>query len=266
MVHTTVRPVDRLIEALKKDETKTLVTDSSITHIYLNTITVPGGEGQNDPLTLVWIVFPRDLVTLRACSVNKIGPANLLYETYSPKGALAMVNGGFYGFQGNNRETPIGLLISDGAQLSPPMPWKSGGFLVVSEKSDIEIVPIFQRDKLKNAKQALQSKPLLISDGKLAVKRDSKDQKFNRSAIGLTEEGNIVVATAVSPNMQAATLYDFGRFLALLRSVKGVKIQNALNLDGATDSHLYVESSGLHLGYGGSNYVPSALAIIPRQR
>jgi uncharacterized protein YigE (DUF2233 family) len=262
----TVHPhsSDILATALQS-ATTTLVENKENSNIYLNSVRVSDkGNDENGSFTLTWIVFPHDLVTVRTCRVNKIGPANLLYETYSPKGALAMVNGGFYAFKSGNRETPIGLLISDGSRISPTVDWKTGGFLVVRDKGQIDVVPISRKAEIGNPDQALQSKPLLIENGKLAVKRNQNDQPFNRSAIGITENGDIVVAVAIKDDNQAMTLYDFGRFLQLLNDLKHMKIKVALNLDGANDSHLYVVPSATHLGYGGSNYVPSALAILPR--
>jgi len=263
LTHDNRRVVDSINVALKKEETRTLISGDLGSNIYLNTASVVTGE-PGSPVTLAWIVFPHDRVAFRTCRINKIGPANNLYESYSPKRALALINGGFYGFNGENRETPLGLLISDGQQLSPIVnSWKSGG-VIVQRNTDAEIVPISQKDKLGNPSQALQSKPLLIEKGLLAVKTNANDEPFNRSAIGLTDKGDIVVAAAVRSDNQALTLYDFGRFLTLLKSVKGISIKVALNLDGATDSHLYIVSPAQHFGYVGSNYVPSALAIVPR--
>jgi uncharacterized protein YigE (DUF2233 family) len=187
-----------------------------------------------------------------------------LYESYSPKKALVLINGGFYAFNKNNRESPIGLLISDGQQVSPvAQSWKSGGVLV-KKNVDVDIVPISQKHDLGILDQALQSKPLLIENGSLAVKRNLKDEPFNRSAVGLTEKGDIVFVGAFKDDNQAVTLYDFAQFMKLLKAAKGVNVKVALNLDGATDSHLFIVSSGRHFGYAGSNYVPSALAIVPR--
>jgi len=255
--------IDAIGLALKKGETKTVIKNSLGSNIYINTVTVSEND-QRAPLTLVWVVFPHNLVTLRACHVNKIGPANLLYQNYSPKGALALVNGGFYGFNSDNRQIPLGLLISDGKRLSPAKPWTSGGILLVREQSEIDIVPISQKDRIGNPNQALQSKPLLIENGTLAVKLGQRDAPFNRSAIGLTEKGDIVIAGAFRDDTQAVTLYDFAKFLMLLRTLKTVNIKVALNLDGATDSHFYVVPSAIHFGYEGSNYVPNVLAILPR--
>ena len=249
--------------ALRTGEKKTLITSDIGTQIYLSTVSI-AIPGAGSPVTLAWVVFPHDRVTFRTLRVNKIGPSNHIYESYSPKGAIALINGGFYGFSEGNRESPIGLLVSDGEEFSPMMKsWKSGGVLV-QRGLDTDIIPISERNKIGNPVQALQSKPLLIDNGLLAVKLNSNDATFNRAAIGLTDKGDIVVAGAFRDDTQALTLYDFGQFLALLKTTKGVNIRVALNLDGATDSHLYVVSPAQHFGYAGANYVPSALAILPR--
>jgi uncharacterized protein YigE (DUF2233 family) len=258
-------PPDAIRDALRGTVTRTLISGNFRKSFYLNTVSVPESGTQRPPLTLVWIVFPRELVTLRACRINKIGPAKLIYETYSPTGAVALVNGGFYGFNDAHKGEPVGLLVSEGAQVSSPaLGWKSGGIIFSQEDSTVDIVPIAQKSKIGNPKTALQSKPLLIENGILAVKHDLSDHPFNRSAIGLTAAGDLVLAGAFREDNEALTLYDFGRFLALLGPATDLKIRIALNLDGATDAHFYLARAAVHFGYQGSNYVPDALAVVPR--
>jgi uncharacterized protein YigE (DUF2233 family) len=257
--------VDIISNALKGPLTRTLISGASKTGVYLSSVSVPGVDGDEGPLNLVWIMFPHDFATLRTCRVNKIGPANLLYETYSPPGALVLLNGGFYGFDDAHKGVPVGLLVSDGVQVSgPALSWKSGGIVFSREDSNVNIVPIASRLEIGSPKHALQSKPLLIEDGVLAVKHDKNDHPFNRSAIGLTATGDLIVVGAFREDGQALTIYDFGRFLVLLGPLKGLRIKIALNLDGATDAHFYISPSRMHFGYQGSNYVPDALAVVPR--
>jgi hypothetical protein len=257
--------IDSIANALREPGTRIPIGGSSRSTVFLNTVTVPSGGNEKELLTLVWVVFPRGTATLRVCSVNKIGPANLVYERYSPKDALAVINGGFYGFDSSDKGVPVGLLISEGNRLSDfANNWTSGGILLVRNQGDIEIVPIDEKNGLGNPREALQSKPLLIESGLRAVRRDRKDQPFNRSTIGITTAGDLVIAGAFTDDNQALTLVDFGKFLELLGKMKGVHITTALNLDGATDAHLHVISPTRHWGYEGSNYVPDVLAIVPR--
>jgi hypothetical protein len=256
--------LDSIAKALKEPGTRLPLRTSSQSPIFVNIVTVPSGDDKN-PLTLVWMVFPHGSVTLRARSVNKIGPANLLYETYSTNDALALVNGGFYGYDSSYKGTPLGLLISSGNRLSDfAHNWTSGGILLVREELDIQIIPISQKNELGTPKEALQSKPLVFENGLRAVKRNTKDQPFNRTSIGLTAKGDLFIAGAFRDDNQALTLYDFARFLELLGQVRSVHVQTALNLDGATDAHLHVTSPSRHWGYEGSNYVPDVLAVVPR--
>jgi len=103
--------LDLIAKALRQPTAKVLIKSNSRSAVFSTTISLPPNGSEKNSLTLVWAVFPRDSVTLRVCSVQKIGPANSLYETYSPKDALAVVNGGFYGYDALNRSTPVGLLI-----------------------------------------------------------------------------------------------------------------------------------------------------------
>jgi uncharacterized protein YigE (DUF2233 family) len=256
--------LDSIAKALKEPGTRIPIGSNSRSSIVVNSVTVPSAD-EKPPVTLVWVVFPHESVTLRACLVNKIGPANLLYETYSPKDALALVNGGFYGYDAANKGMPVGLLISNGNQISSfAQNWTTGGILLVRKESDTQIISIAQKGELGTPKEAIQSKPLLFENGLRAVKRDRKDQPFNRSGIGLTANGDLLVAGAFRDDSQALTLYEFGKFLELLGEVKGIQVQTILNLDGATDAHFHLVTPARHWGYEGSNYVPDMIAIVPR--
>src|SRR5215470_11019156 len=109
--------LNSIAKALSRPGKRLRLRGNSQSSILANIVTVPSEDGQNS-LTLIWMVFPHDSVTVRACRVNKIGPANLLYDAYSPKGALVLLNGGFYGYDGAHMAGPLGLLISDGKRLS----------------------------------------------------------------------------------------------------------------------------------------------------
>ncbi len=256
--------LDSIAKALQRPGTRLQLRSNSQAPVSAHIITVPSSDGQN-PLTLVWIVFPQNSVTVRASSVNKIGPANRLYDAYSPKDALVLLNGGYYGYDASHKARPLGLLVSNGNRMSDfATKWTSGGIILVRPELDIQIIPINKWNELSTPKEAIQSKPLLIENEALSVTRHPKDQPFNRSSIGLTTKGDLLVAGAFRDDNQALTLYDFGGFLELLGRLKGVHVRTALNLDGATDAHLHVISPAKDWGYEGSNYVPDVLAVVSR--
>jgi len=82
---------------------------------------------------------------------------------------------------------------------------------------------------------------------------------FNRSAVAVDKNGDLIIAGAFDDDGDAVTLIEFSQFLATPRSKGGPEAFYALNLDGGPDAHLYFPKIGLHLGYSGQNYVPNAI-------
>lgn len=253
--------IDWLKTAMTGPETEVALSQEKDHRFLLHSIEIDKASGGATGLHLVWIVLPRGSFSLSINLIDKIGPANDLYTIATSSGALLTLNGGFYMLRQGRAPAPLGLLRQNGKTLSPLATFSTGAVLVSNDQHEVEIIPIKRFSGGGGVHNALQSKPLLIEDGRLSIRPNKSDGLFNRVAIGVTENGDLCIAGAFKDDTQAITLYDFGRFLSLLRAKKGLPLRTVLNLDGATDAHMFLPATGLQLGYPGTNYVPDVITI-----
>jgi hypothetical protein len=92
--------------------------------------------------------------------------------------------------------------------------------------------------RLNDAAAIIQSDLLLIEDYTVAIHSDAQNQLWNRTTIGLTGAGELVLAGVFSANSLAFTLKQFADALGELRMAQGLDIRWALNMDGAYASFL----------------------------
>lgn len=252
---------DWLSSALVSQETKSQNSVGRGANVAMHSVTVVNPGETHDGVRLVWIAFPRNSFVLEVQRIDKIGPADDLYKaTVSDKTALT-VNGGPYFMVKGQTQVPLGVVIERGTVISPKAPFTSGGVVFSGSNIPVDIVGIKRFSISPGIINAIQAKPLLIENGRIAVGRDKTDRQFDRTAIGITANGDLVVAGAFRSDTQALTTYEFARFLALLRPLKGIALKTALNLDGATDAHIFFQPTAIHLGYHGTNYVPDVISI-----
>ena len=109
-----------------------------------------------------------------------------------------------------------------------------------------------------SVEHAIQSKPMLVEKGRAGIKSDPMPA-FNRVSVGIDKCGNIIIAGAFQSDGSALNLVEFSSLLSAPRRVGGPEALYALNLDGGPDAHLFFPAVGLHLGYGGQNFVPNAI-------
>lgn len=195
--------------------------------------------------------------------VRKLGKAKFLFEELAGDGDLVVVNGGFFGSDSAGKPYPIGLVICERNLTSKRASWTSGGVLMQSGES-ISIAPIGSYRGGPSIASAIQSKPILVSDGRIAIWSDDH-KTFNRTAIGLSEDGNIVVAGVFATDGKALSLYEFADFLSTSKSLGGPAVKVALALDGGPGAHLFFPSLSLHFGDLGDNYIPNTVHLRRRR-
>jgi len=217
----------------------------------------------NDPssphhgLKICWMLLPRPSIRMKVSDIRKSGPSNVIYAALAQPSDVVVMDGGFFGYGPNNSYVPVGLVITDGKVQSQRGRW-SGGGAVVQGRALLTVVPMSALPSLDHLQHAIQSKPMLVEGGKMGIKSDSKPP-FNRVAVGVNQDGNIIVAGAFQDDGTAVTLVEFSAFLSAKQSEGGPQAVYALNLDGGPDAHLYFPGIGLHMGYGGQNFVPNAI-------
>jgi uncharacterized protein YigE (DUF2233 family) len=207
-------------------------------------------------LTLVWTELPSSGVTLNVRDVRRYGAAYNLYSDEVPKSAVAAINGGFFGYDKAGKHMPIGLVISNEQVKSPVMRWTTGGVLAQDKSRRVQIVEI-HRPRPPSLTAAIQSKPLLVERGAVAIR--GEDPRFNRSGVALTQEGTLILAGAFESFGRAVTLKEFAEFLVALRIVDTIHVETALAMDGGPGAQLYFPTLDRHYGDHGDNYIPNIL-------
>jgi len=211
-------------------------------------------------LVLCWAVFPRSDVAVVVDDVRETGDSTAaLYERRAKPDDLAIVNGGYYGLDGAGKRIPLGLVVSEGTRRNRRATlWKTGGVLT---GSPLGILPLAKVSDTLDARYAVQSKPMLVEDGKLGI-RSTQGDLANRSAVALTRSGDVIVAVAFMPSDQAATLYEFAEFLATDVKRGGPGADWALAMDGGPGAHAYFPAAARHCGSSGPNYVPNMVHVV----
>jgi hypothetical protein len=217
----------------------------------------PDPQSPNHGIRLCWVRLPKSSTTLAVTDVLRSGVSSAIYESIKTNSDLVVMNGGFFAFGSKNDFVPVGLVISSGKRTSEFKNWSLGGF-VLQLRGTPTVVPLGQFGNLSGIEHAIQSKPMLVENSKIAIKSDP-NPPFNRSAVAVDRNGDIIVAGAFAENGDAVTLTEFSQFLAVPRSNGGPEAVYALNLDGGPDAHLYFPRPELHLGYSGQNYIPNAI-------
>jgi len=217
----------------------------------------PDPQSPTHGIKFCWLRLPKSSTALAVTDVSRSGVSNEIYESVTTSSDAVVMNGGFYGFGNKNDFVPVGLVIASGRRTSEFKNWSLGG-LVLQIHGAPTVVPVSQFRSLSGIEQAIQSKPMLIEDSKIGIKSDPHPP-FNRSAVAVDWNGDVIVAGAFAENGEAVTLIEFSQFLAIPRSKGGPEAAYALNLDGGPDAHMYFPKAKLHLGYGGQNYVPNAI-------
>jgi hypothetical protein len=185
-------------------------------------------------------------------------PAELFPAVFGSQ-ALGVMSGGFFDIDPSGRLIPLGLVKADGKTVSARFNWTSGG-IVAASAHGVSILPIASAGAASDHSDVLQSKPLLVEDGRDGI-RSAGDDRFDRSAIALDARGHIYFFVLHEPSGAAGSLAEFSRLLLGYRSSDGQPILNALAMDGGPGAHLYVPALGRHCGAGTANFVPNAFYV-----
>lgn len=216
-------------------------------------------DGPRPGLVLCWIDIPSQYSKISILDIRKFGPSYQIFESASTN-AVALINGGFFGYDAKGDRIPFGLSMAAGSQLSPLIHWTTGGVLLQNDLGVVDIAPIRSIGALKGMQAALQSKPLLVENKKNGIRTDD-GSRFNRTAIGITPNKSVVLVGAFESFGRALSLKDFASFITRLPALNGPAVVTALALDGGPGSQIYFPSAKLHFGDPGNNFVPNAISI-----
>jgi Phosphodiester glycosidase len=207
-------------------------------------------------LTLCWASIPKRHVSMHVREIRRTGSIRHYYPEIIEKFDVAVVNGGFFSIDSGDNAYPVGLVISEGRQVSKFVRSNVGGILLESGGA-VSIVPIKSFALNGSIGQAVQSKPILVSGGRKGVYSDD-GVLFNRTAVGFDSD-NFIIAGGFQEDLKALTLYEFAGFLTTTRQEGGPGLESALNMDGAAGANIVFPTLKLHFGSEVEIYLPNAI-------
>ena len=186
-----------------------------------------------------------DLVTAKELSRQQASARDFTRHSK----ALLSINGGFF----DPNYHPLGLRISHQHQYSPlkPISWW-GVFYINNQKPYLSNAHEFNADKPIDF--AVQSGPRLVVNG--AIPR-LKAGIAERSALGITQNGRVIILATESNPMTTTTLANLMKSTPLL-------CENAINLDGGSSTQLHAHINAFQINVHGFSNVSDAIVVKPR--
>lgn len=226
------------------------------------TIVEADPRGERAGLRLAWVELKLTRPVMDVRPVLRFGDSFGILEGAISPSAVAVVNGGFYGYDSKGAHIPLGLVVAGGTIHNRKASWKGGGILYQDESRRLHVVSPSALANLKGVASAIQSKPVLVQDGKLDIWSDDGD-RYNRSAISLTSKGEVIIVGAFQSFGRAMAMKEFARVVTATKSSSGAPVQVALAMDGGPGAQIYVPSLKLHFGDPGKNFVPNLVQFVP---
>jgi uncharacterized protein YigE (DUF2233 family) len=242
---TTIGWIDDLASRRVDTECSTLKLG---TKLCVHKLRLPPDYAGRSDLATVWVSMPASAITMDAAVVKLDAPLP------TRKDDIAVLSGGFWKGSHDVAE-PDGLVIENGTVLSSTAKWPNpktgepeGGVVFQdSDSSQVLITPISKVSGTTHLRTALQSRPLLIENGHIAIKNREGDHLWNRACIGLDRANNLVLIIATRPNFEALKQYEFAYLLRKLPNPGG-PIEMALGMDGAYAPALFVSHGNRQFG------------------
>ena len=211
-------------------------------------------------------VWKIDLSLFSVSIVSQDNPkGNSVRELAERHGGLLAVNGGFFELDRSYRLTPSGLLVIDGVVHSKITKKGGSGVVAISgSKADL-----FWSRNLKTPTEgfdfALQSGPFLVEkSGKMGIYSNNYN-RLNRSAVGIGEDGKIVVIVVAGKRGIGLSLYELAEFLQTRENDGGLGCGAALNLDGGPSTQVFFRHEGREFEIEGLWRVNNALIVKRRE-
>jgi uncharacterized protein YigE (DUF2233 family) len=165
--------------------------------------------------------------------------------------ALLAINGGFFSPDAD----PLGLRISEGKQLTPLKNTSWWGIFTLDKYNQANVHARKNFYPQRDTQFAVQAGPRLVVNGYIPKLRDNEKQ---RSAIGVTPSGNVILAITENAAMTTTMLAEIMR---RSQAQGGLGCINALNLDGGSSSQLFVKVADFSLSIPSLRGVSDAIII-----
>lgn len=167
-------------------------------------------------------------------------------------GALAAINAGYFDPQWR----PLGLLVSDGKQLSRLRRVDHGVFSIAAGRVALDHARQYQPPA--DLEFAIECGPRLVVDGAPLHFKPGADR---RVALGKSASGAVVIAASDG----VLSLAEWAALLAAPESAGGAGLADALNLDGGSSAMLSVADGPFSFDLRSAVQVPVGIAVFLRE-
>lgn len=208
---------------------------------------------------VVEVFLRSETVAMSVHEIRERTTASSAYKSIIRPETLAVVNGGFFGYNHSGDETPIGLVRRGGVKKVALIEWSYGGVLVSDSLGSVKVIPANNANQAGGWSEAIQAKPIIVFKGKVDVRKNLHDAPFNRAAIGTTYAGDILIVGIFHEFGEAATILDFAKIYKKIADTRGLKILRALAMDGGTGAQISIPSENVSFGDTGLSYFPNAV-------
>ncbi|MFJ3009218.1 phosphodiester glycosidase family protein [Pseudomonas fluorescens] len=208
---------------------------------------------------LVEVSIPSASASATVHDLRIKGDAAKAYRPLATPNTVAIIGGGFFGYNSEGEEQPIGLTRVDSERKVALMPWSHGGVFASDGNGTLRIFPAESKGQGGRWKYALQSKPIIILNGNVDVGRNFRDAEFNRVAFGLTSEGDVLIVGLFQNFGQAATQVKFAQIFKAIADQRGLKVLRALAMDGGAGAQVHIPKLKMRFGDTGVSYFPNAI-------
>lgn len=210
---------------------------------------------------LVELFVPAGISRVTVHDLQTKGVASEAYEQITDEDTLAVVGGGFFGYDNDGAETPIGLVRESGERKIALMPWDHGGVLTSDGEGAVRIFPANNASQGGRWSYALQSKPIIILNGNVDVGKNLRDAEFNRVAVGTTREGDLLIVGLFNSFGQAGTLVQFSNIYKFVADKRNLHVLRALAMDGGAGAQIHIPKLKMRFGDTGMSYFPNAIRV-----
>lgn len=182
---------------------------------------------KENPIRIAWASVNPNRVEL----YSNLKDQKLSEEIKVNKSCSVLVNGGFY----SKTNTHLGLFITDFKATSPfsESALRNGFLSIVTDEAHIQDFP-----PDNNPRIAIQSGPLLMLNNQMLNLEIKNDQPDRRIVGATTKDGKLIFLALYRDNSeyQGPLLTDLPEIISLFKKESGIKISDAINLDGGSAS------------------------------
>jgi uncharacterized protein YigE (DUF2233 family) len=171
-------------------------------------------------------------------------------------GAALVVNGPFF----DERDVPLGLLVSSGRQLRPLRKADWGVLYVAGARAALLHTTEWKAAPPERVAFAVQVGPRMVVRGQV---QRLKPQVARRAAVCVQPGGTSLVVAAT--DLGVAESNDLARLMAVPAAEGGLGCADALMMDGGPSAQLSARAGGARIEVHGGRGVPAAIGFFERR-